>query len=209
VTTDVPAGGPRGAAPVTSRRAARPRPRPWRRIGLEVVAVLAAFAALGALGGYLWTRLWDLPTGVVQGGEWLYRDFPSYERIFSATAVYVVVGVLGGVLLGVVAAFVCRSPELVVLAAVAAGSALAAYVAFRVGVARSPVNPQLLALVVDDGTELRGRLDMPGRSPYVAWPVGALLGLGVTYLMRGAVDAGVEGARPFDDDPRRSTHHPG
>ena len=176
-------------------RGTGPSARRWRRVAVEVVVVLAVFAVLGAAAGYLWTRVWSLPEGVVQGGQWFYLDFPTFGRIFSATGTYVVIGALGGLVLGVVAAFACRSPELVVLAAVALGSVLAAYLAHQVGVVRSPTNPQLLALVVDDGTELPGRLTMPGHSPYVAWPLGALLGLGVTYLMGGA------GARPFDERP--------
>jgi hypothetical protein len=190
VSTLARPGRPRGTGASAGR---------WRRVVVEVVVVLVVFAVLGAAAGYLWTRVWSLPEGVVQDRQWFYLDFPTYGRIFSATATYVVIGALSGLVLGVVAAFACRSPELVVLAAVALGSVLAAVVAHRVGVVRSPVNPQLLALVVDDGSELRGRLTMPGRSPYVAWPLGALLGLGVTYLMGGAVHVGVEGTRSIDE----------
>ncbi|WP_139981043.1 hypothetical protein [Nocardioides litoris] len=176
-----------------------------RRLLVDVPAVLVGAALLGLLGGLLWVTLWDPPQGVVQDGSWLFLDFPTIERIFSATGLYVVIGLLGGLLLGVVAAFCCRSPELAVLAAVTVGAALAAWLAHQVGTADSPVNPRLLALVSEEGTRLPGSLETPGRVQYVAWPMGALLGLAMTYLLSGAATAGSAATEVFD---RRAPQHP-
>jgi hypothetical protein len=193
VSTDLPAVAPR-------------RRRGGRRIVVDLVAVLGGAALLGVVGGVVWQWWWTPPQGAVQDGTWLYLDFPTIERVFSGTALYVVIGLLGGILLGVVAAWFSRAPELLVLVAVAAGGALAGYLALQVGTSLGPDNPYLRAVVVDDGTTLPGHLAVTGRSPYVAWPLGALLGLAVTYLMRVTVVAGVEATRPFDDGPRPATH---
>jgi hypothetical protein len=202
VSTDLPASA---APPVPgSTRVARRRPR-WRRPLLEALAVVAVFAAVGAGAGWLWFRLWDPPIGGVQDGTWLYPDFPAFETDFGGTALYVVIGAAAGLLLGVAAAYAFQASELVTLLAVAAGSVLAAWVAHRVGVSLSPPDPEPLAAALPDGAELPGALDVTGRSPFVAWPVGALVGLATTYLLTGSVSAGVEATRPFDAGPGRPT----
>lgn len=203
MTTDLPAGTASAAVPHGRRRPPR---RSWRRALLEAVAVLVVFAVAGAAVGWAWFRLWDPPLGAVQDGEWLYLDFPAVESEFSATAIYVVLGALVGLLLGVVAAVSCRASELVTLVAVTAGSALAAYLAHRTGLGLSAPDPTVLAATAPEGTELPGRIEVGGRSPFVAWPVGALIGLATTYFLTGSVSAGRDAARPFDDEPRRPTH---
>ncbi|WP_148614705.1 hypothetical protein [Nocardioides rubriscoriae] len=188
MTTDAPASAALDPAP------SRPG-RPWRRLVVEHLAVLLAYVVLGVAGGWLWFQLWDPPKGAVQDGKWLYLDFPTIAHVFSGTGLYVVVGVVAGVVLGVVTALVCRTSELVTLVVVVAGSALASYLAYRVGLSRSAPDPHLLALSLPDGTRLPGRLEVTGRTPFVAWPLGSLLGLGVTYLFTAGVSASVAEAR--------------
>lgn len=203
MTTDLPASETARASRRGPGRAARGVPA---RVVAESLAVVGVFAAAGGGAGWLWLRLWDPPRGTTQDHTWLYDDFPTIESVFSATGLYVVIGVLAGLLLGVLAAYLCRAPALVTLAAVAVGSVVAAYVTHAVGMQLDAPNPRLLALVVPDGTELPENLQVGGRSPFVAWPVGALIGLATTYFLTGTVSAGLGAARPFDDDPRRSTH---
>ncbi|MDO9458347.1 hypothetical protein [Nocardioides sp.] len=190
MTTDLP------ATPAVAAPPARPRPRRrWRRIVVENLAVVAVFVAAGVGGGFLWSRLWDPPMGAVQDGEWLYLDYATIGHVFSGTALYVVIGVLGGLALGILAAFACRASEVVTLAAILVGSALAGYLAYRIGLERSPANPRLLALVLPDETVLPGALRVSGHSPFVAWPFGALVGLATTYLFTSGVSAGADNAR--------------
>ena len=210
MTTDLPVG-PAAPVPVSStatgpstpaagrRRAARGRS--WRRLVVENAAVVLVFALAGLAGGWVWSELWDPPLGAVQDREWLYLDFAMVGTVFSGTGLYVVVGLVGGTVLGVVAALVARTSELVTLAAVVLGSVVAGYLAHQVGVQRSPTDPRLLALVVPDGTELPGRLEVTGSSPFVAWPLGSLVGLAVTYFLTSGASAGVEGARRVDVGP--------
>jgi hypothetical protein len=175
---------------------------------LETLGILLAYVVVGVAGGWLWFQVWDPPLGAVQDGQWLYLDFPTIAHVFSGTALYVVVGVLSGVVLGVVTALVCRSSELVTLVTVVVGSAVAGYLAYHVGLSRSPADPHLLALALPDGTRLPGRLQVADRTPFVAWPLGSLLGLGVTYLFTAGLSAGVAEAQRVDVRPPEAGPHP-
>ncbi|WP_323792720.1 hypothetical protein [Nocardioides sp.] len=184
--------------------------------GAEFVLVLAVFAAVGAAAGWLWERWWSPITGVVVDGTWVagYRpegdgfvfDFPSLENFFDGTAQYVVIGVLAGLVLGVVFSLLGRGSELVMLVAVVAGSALAGYVAYRLGTHLGPPDPTTLEAAAADGTTLPGDLTVEGASPFVAWPLGALIGLSVTYLLttsRAHTHArGASGPVWIDEGPR-------
>ncbi len=176
---------------------------------LEPLVVLAVFAAAGAAAGWLWERWWTPTAGVVIDGTWIpgYRpqgdvfvfDFPSLEGFFDATAQYVVIGVAAGLVLGVAVSLLGRRSELVMLVAVVLGSALASLIAYRLGTHLGPVDPTTLEASAPDGTALPAALAVPGRSPFVAWPLGALIGLGLTYLFTSAT---AESARRESEDPR-------
>ena len=163
---------------------------------LEPLVVLVAFAAAGAGAGWLWERWWTPTRGVVVDGTWVagFRpdgdafvfDFPSLEGFFAGTAQYVVLGLAGGVVLGVLCGLLGQRSELVMLFAVVVGSALAGLVAYRLGTALGPVDPTTIEGSLADGTVLPANLSVPGASPFVAWPLGALLGLGAVYLFTSA-----------------------
>jgi hypothetical protein len=161
-----------------------------RRIGpllpyaLEVVAVLALFAALGAACGWLWFQVWDPPMGTVADGRWFVNGEQALSRVFDGTAWYVLVGALGALLGGALATLVARRSPLATLAAVAAGSALAAWLMLRVGLELSPADPETLARTAADDTELPGRLTLEGgRSPYLIWPIASLIALMVLNFL--------------------------
>lgn len=176
---------------------------------VEPLIVLLVFVAAGAGAGWLWERWWTPTSGVVADGSWVpgYRaegdtfvfDFPSLEGLFDGTAQYVVIGVAGGLVLGVLCALLGRRSEIVMLIAVVGGSLLASLVAYRLGTHLGPVDPTTLEAVVDDGTTLPASLTIDGASPFVAWPLGALVGLCLTYLL---TSARAESQRRESDDPR-------
>ena len=176
---------------------------------VEPIVVLAVFAAAGALAGWLWERWWTPISGVVVDGTWVagYRqvgesfvfDFPSLEGFFAGTAQYVVIGVVGGLVLGVISSLLGRHSEIVMLVAVALGSAVAGLVAYQLGTHLGPVDPTSLEAAAADGTQLPANLSIQGASPFVAWPLGALLGLSITYLL---TTARAESRAPGSDDPR-------
>ena len=74
--------------------------------------------------------------------QWIPQPYAEGERAdFAGTGWYVVVAVVAGLLLGVIAGLLLDRNELVTLAAVAAGSALAAWLMLRVGVSFSAPDP--------------------------------------------------------------------
>jgi len=175
---------------------------------LEVLAVLALFAALGAGCGWLWYQVWDPPMGKAYDGVWFVDGEADLRRVFDGTAWYVACAAGGGLVGGALAALFGRRSPLVTLAAVVVGSALAAWLMLRVGLQLSPADPETLAKTAADGTELPGRLTLDGgRSPYLAWPLGSLIALMVlNFLLSSRAEIQAREAH----DPRwLSRTHPG
>jgi ABC-type xylose transport system permease subunit len=158
-----------------------PTGRPaWRGVVWQGLTVVGVFAGVGALCGLLWFRLWDVPHGVVSGHEW-YTSESGLRADFAATGWYVVIALLAGLVLGVLAGWLCDRSEVVTLVAVLAGSIVAGYLMLRVGYHRSPPDPHHLALVAKDGTKLDGALRVDSGPPKAAFPFGALVGLLLVY----------------------------
>ena len=145
----------------------------------DVLLVLIAFAVGGAVGGGLWRWLWTPLSGTVLDGTW----FPATNSsTFSATGLYVLIGLGLGVVLGVLSGLVTDRRELVTLVLVLLGSLLAAWVMFALGRIGMPADPTRLARTAPDGTRLPGTLTVTGWTPFVGWPTGALLGLFVVFI---------------------------
>lgn len=151
-------------------------------VAAQLGLVVAAFAVVGVAAGFVWERLWTPATGVVVDHQWRPTDALALQQEFSGTGWYVVVGTVAGLLLGLVATLLVDRVPLLTLLAVVAGSSLAAWLMLRVGVALGPADPQSLAASADDGTRLPAQLAVSGRSPYAAFPVGALVGLVIVLL---------------------------
>ena len=147
----------------------------------DVVVVLAGCAAAGALAGVVWEAWWTPPVGVVRDHEW-YVDFFQSRDLFSATAIYVVVGVIGGLLVGLVSAFFVDRIELLTLATVAVGSLLAGWLMLRVGLALAPPDPRVVARTAAENARVPGTLELSGDWPFGAFPAGAMLGVAVIYI---------------------------
>ena len=147
----------------------------------QAVLALVAFAVTGALAGVVWEKLWTPPSGTVVKHRWL-QDEQGLRDAFSGTGVYVLVAVVAGLLVGAAVAVLLDRSELVTLACVIGGSVLAAWLMLRVGVALGPGDPQALAASAKDGTVLPGQLTVTGRSPFAAFPSGALVGLVVVFF---------------------------
>ena len=123
--------------------------------------VLVAFAAVGALAGVVWEWLWDAPVGVAFDHKWL-PDLAAARAEFSGTGWYVVVGVRGRAAAAAVRGLAFDRLELLTLAVVLAGSALAAWLMLQVGTGSGPARPQAV------GRDGRRRHQDPGatsRSP--------------------------------------------
>ena len=147
----------------------------------QVLLVVVGFAVAGALAGVVWEWVWAPPSGVALGGEFL-LDGDGLRSEFSGTALYVVVATLAGLLLGVLVAVLSDRHELLTLVAVAVGSVLAGWLMLQVGTALGPPDPGPLASTAEDYTPLVDELRVSGRSPYIAFPAGALVGLIVVFI---------------------------
>lgn len=192
MTTELPAHpSPAPGAEPTAEPA--PSSGSWRGILAEAVAVVVAFAVAGAIGGWIWERWVTPPEGVVNDGKWrlgyrirgdfLVSDYASLGHGFGVIGTFVVIGLVGGLLLGVAAALLCRRSELATLAAVLVGGVLAAVVCYRVGLALGPSDPDVAAASAKNGTMLVGDLAITELSPFVAWSVTALAALAFLYFL--------------------------
>lgn len=151
---------------------------------LDVVGVLLVAVLIGLGVARIWLAWWTPPPGGVQQGTWLFEDYAAIGDVFDGVGTYVLLGLGGGAVLGLVAALLARRSPILTLVAVAAGAVLAGEVCRRSGLALSPPNPRLFAGALPDGTDLPDTLRLPFGSPVIAWPVGALAGLAAVYLLR-------------------------
>ena len=153
---------------------------PWGWVR-DVVLIVTGAALLGAACGAVWELWWTPPTGVVLDHVW-YPDLEGVRELFAGTGLYVLIGLAGGVLLGAICAWFFDRVELVTLAAVAAGSVLAAWLMFAVGTALAPADPAAAASTAPDRTELPGTLEVEGDGAFVAFPAGAMTGIAVVFI---------------------------
>ena len=163
------------------------------RVAVEMVLVVAVFAAAGALCGWLWFTIWSPPAGIVVGNQWYPDPMEAGLRAdFSGTGLYVVIALVSGLVLGAVTAYFFDRSELATLLAVAVGSALAGWLMLQVGLDLSPPDPDVLAKTAEDGTEFEGHLYVGSsadkdatvnRPALLCFPAGALVGLSGAYLL--------------------------
>jgi hypothetical protein len=166
-----------GSRSVTTERIAR------------ALAVVLGFAAVGALAGVAWEALWEAPAGVVYQDQW-FLDPAGPDVAFAGTALYVVLAVPAGLVLGALAGLL-RRHEAVTLAAVVVGSLVAGWLMYAVGHALGPPDPRVLAAQEPDYSRVAADLVLAGpedtTAPYrstaaAAFPMGALAGLTLVYL---------------------------
>ena len=68
------------------------------------------------------------------------------------------------------------------------GSALATWLMLQVGAALGPADPRELAKSAKEGTHLPAELAVSRRSPWIAFPAGALIGLTLVFFGLSARD---------------------
>ena len=153
----------------------------WGPILRTVVVSVVLLVLAGAVAGVVWVWLWTPPSGVVVDHRWV-QDETGLRGDFSATGSYVAIAAVTGLLMAVLLAVLFDRTEIATLIAVLAGSVLAGWVMYRVGLALSPADPRTLADSVKNGTRLPGRLAVDGGSPFRAFPGGAMLGLVIVYF---------------------------
>lgn len=165
MTTERPA-----ATPVPDRRAVR-----------QALLIVGIFVAVGAGCGVLWERLWTAPVGIVYEDKW-YLIGPDAVHSFDGTGRYILIAAIAGLLLGTVLSLAFDRDEVATLIGIAVGSVLAALLMAWLGNQLGPPDPRELAAGKEDRTELSSDLRVEGRSPYVAFPAGALTGAVIVWF---------------------------
>jgi hypothetical protein len=147
----------------------------------QAILIVVVFAVVGAIAGVVWEWLWTPPEAVV-AQQAVQPTLDAVRGEFSGTAWYVVVAAVAGLVTSCVLALAFDRREIVTLAAVAAGSVLAAWVMLRVGTALGPADPETAAAGAANGTKVPMELVVRGSSPYLAFTGGALIGLVVVFF---------------------------
>lgn len=161
---------------------ARPAAARRRRVR-HAAGVVGALGVAGALAGVVWELIWTPPAGVVVEDEFVLTSL-GLTQSFDGTALYALVAVATGLLVGAAAALLADGAELDTLVAVALGSLLAAAVMAVVGAALGPPDAGAAARDLEDYTLLPQDLRIEGVGAYLAFPSGALLGAGSVFLSR-------------------------
>lgn len=151
-----------------------------RRVAVTSILGLLGFLVLGALGGVAWQWWWTPVRGVVINDGWIV--FPDDAgKAFAATGGYLVGALALGVLSGLVTSRFVRPYVLAVVLCAVGGTVAGVMMAF-VGHQLGPPDPRPLASGKADLTPLPADLRVAGRSPYLAFPAGALATLVVLFL---------------------------
>lgn len=150
--------------------------------------ILLAYAVLGAVAGVVWEWVWTPPGQVVQRHQVFYDSYASLRRVFTGTGLYVLVGAAASALLALAVALLTRGRELLILALVVVGSAIAAVVMLKVGTRLGPADPATVAAHTTRRTLVPGQLTVEGKShlliksPYLIWPMTSLFVLALVYF---------------------------
>jgi len=151
-----------------------------RRLGrgplADIVAVLATFAAVGAVCGVLWWLLVDPAeyTRTLRGGATMMEV--ELSKRFNADGWYAVIAIVAGFLSGLGVTW-WRSRDLrLTTFLLLPGAALAAAVMATVGHALGPENPDVTLAGVARGQSVPVELVVTASAGYLMWPVAVLFG---------------------------------
>jgi hypothetical protein len=171
------------------------------RVGL---LVLVAYAVLGAVAGVVWEWLWTPPGQVIVQHQVFYDSYSSLRRVFTGTGLYVLVAAVASALLALLVTVLVRGRELLVLATVVLGSAVAAALMWRVGTLLGPADPAGVAAHTAGRSTASGDLTVAGKSPYLIWPMVSLFVLSLVYFAWPASFATGEHSRPRGAEHREA-----
>lgn len=158
------------------------------------VLLLVASAGAAALGGWWWWSWWG-PAGkgnifhTDTGYQWFPQPTdPGEAHVTRATYEYVVIAFVLALVIGILVGLVGRHRPILALVVAIACGALGAWVMWQVGTALSPPDPARWADKAHQCTgsahcpSFPGHISVTGWTPYLTWPVGALLGFLVVML---------------------------
>jgi hypothetical protein len=164
------------APPVSDARLVDHPPAPARRL----VVIGLSMLLLGIVAGLVWVQL-------ARPAEWEVRDNGivltemASRGQFSVIVVFVAIGIVTSLLWSVVAARALPDLGWLLVPLVVVLTALAAVIAWRVGVELGPPPPASVAgLAVGD--RVPAQLSVDGIAPFLVWPIFGLVGvIGATW----------------------------
>ena len=147
----------------------------------------------GLVGGLVWLWLARPAEWEGRNGGLVLTEFAARGQ-FSVVVVFVLVGVVASIVSGAVTARMLPDLGWPAVPLVLLLSALAALVAWRVGVELGPPDPSTVA-GVSDGDRVPARLAVDTPAAFLVWPIFGLLGLVVATWSDGRRDAGAGAGR--------------
>jgi len=142
----------------------------------DVVAVLATFAAVGALCGVLWWLLVDPAqyTRTLRGGATMMEV--ELSKRFNADGWYSVIAIVAGFVTGLAVTWWRSHDARLTTFLLLPGAALAAALMAAVGHALGPENPDTALAGVTRGQSVPVELVVTATASYLMWPVAVLFG---------------------------------
>lgn len=139
----------------------------------DVALILLAFVVVGVLCGLLWHTWWaPAPEGVAVEGRPYFDD----DVVARGLGLYVVIGAVAGLVLGIVAAFVFENDEVATVVALLVGAIIAGWLMALVGQWLGPESAVEAAKDTADFEPVRADLSAGWVAPFVAFPGGAMVG---------------------------------
>lgn len=151
----------------------------------RLIPLVAAMLVVGAVGGYVWAQLAHPAEWEVQSSGSIVLTEVAARDQYTVIMVFMAVGAIGSLIWAWLTSLVLREvgwrlTPLVILATAAAG-----VIAWRLGIVLGPDGP-LAAVHPVAGDKLPSKLAIDGVAPFLAWPIGGLVGVvGATWLSRG------------------------
>ncbi|MGA9716460.1 MAG: hypothetical protein WBQ48_11565 [Aeromicrobium sp.] len=151
----------------------------WRRAW----TVLVSAVGLGVIAGLVW---WHMATP----GQWEMRDVglslteEASRGQFQVIVVFTLIGVIAALAWSVVLSLLFGESGWQLVVAIMAGSVLAAIVAWQVGAFVGPP-PVETAVGLEIGDTVPDELMIDSASPFLAWPIAALVGVLLVSWGRG------------------------
>ena len=140
------------------------------------------FLGLAVAVGVVWALAWDSPSGVAYQGRFVPTGEAS-RGAMSLTGHYIVLAVGAGAVGAFITALVARRRPLLSWLVGLVSAVVAGLVAAQVGYALGPADPAGVAAKAADGTPVAMAVTVAGLSPYLAFPVGALIGFTLGFLV--------------------------
>jgi hypothetical protein len=146
-----------------------------RGAGADVLLVVGALAALGALCGVLWWLAVDPAEFTKLKGGGAMGEVQLGKR-FNADGWYVVLALVPGFVAGLTLAWWRSRDPLLTSALLVVGSVAAAALMAVVGRLLGPPDPNAVLAAGKVGTHAAVRLGVTAWTAYLAWPIGVLAG---------------------------------